>query len=134
MSVLSYYGSTVSIRAFTYGQRSWRTWVRPDISSTFCRFELMSGRTNVLQGVPKKRGISECCSVCSTVQFMLNLEFLLLVHLKVEIHMCVPSTEPSLSDIRELKNVIFKYIIQHQLLIRSQMNSIIPILHRLTSA
>ena len=82
----------------------------------------------------KKRGISECCSVCSTVQFMLNLEFLLLVHLKVEIHMCVPSTEPSLSDIRELKNVIFKYIIQHQLLIRSQMNSIIPILHRLTSA
>ena len=29
-------------------QKSWRTWVRPDISSTFCRFELMSGRTNVL--------------------------------------------------------------------------------------
>ena len=29
-------------------QKSWRTWVRPDISSTFCRFELMSGRTYVL--------------------------------------------------------------------------------------
>ena len=29
-------------------QKSWRTWVRPDISSTFCRFELMSGQTNVL--------------------------------------------------------------------------------------
>ena len=32
-------------------QNSWRTLVRPDISSTFCRFELMSGRTNVLDPV-----------------------------------------------------------------------------------
>ena len=29
-------------------QKSWRTWVRPDISLTFSRFELMSGRTNFL--------------------------------------------------------------------------------------
>ena len=28
--------------------KSWRTWVRTDISSTFRRFELMSVRTNVL--------------------------------------------------------------------------------------
>ena len=48
MSVLLYYGSTVSIGAYKNCQKSWRTWVRPDISSTFCRFELMSGRTNVL--------------------------------------------------------------------------------------
>ena len=29
-------------------QKSWRTLVRADISSTFCWFKLMSGRTNVL--------------------------------------------------------------------------------------
>ena len=48
MSIQSYYGSTGSIRTFKNCQKSWRTCVRPDISSTFCRFELMSGRTNVL--------------------------------------------------------------------------------------
>ena len=29
----------------------------------------------IIQGVPKKRGISECHSVCSTAQLMLSLEF-----------------------------------------------------------
>ena len=29
-------------------KKSWRTLVRPDVSSTFCCFEIMSGRTNVL--------------------------------------------------------------------------------------
>ena len=37
--------------------------------------------TIYIQGVPKKRGISECHSVCSTAQLMLSLEFLFPIHL-----------------------------------------------------
>ena len=87
-----------------------------------------------IQGVPKKRGINECCSVCSTAQLVLNFEFSLLIHLKIEIYMLIPSTEPFLSGIREQRNKVVKYPIQHQLLVRSQLSSIIPILYRLTSA
>ena len=75
-------------------------------------------------GCPKKRGISECCSVCSTAQLMLNLESSFLIHLKIEIHMFMPNTELFLGDI--------KYPISHLLLASSQLSSIITILHRLT--
>ena len=57
-----------------------------------------------LQGVPKKRGISEDSSVCFTAQLMLNLGFSFSIHLKIEIHMFVPSTQAFLSDIREPRN------------------------------
>ena len=60
-------------------------------------------------GCPKKRGISECHSVCSTAQLMMILEFSFPVHLKIEIHMFVPSTEQFLSDIRKPRNNFFKY-------------------------
>ena len=52
-------------------------------------------------GCPKKKGISKCCSVCSTAQLMLNLDSSILIYLKYEIHMFVPSTELFLSDISE---------------------------------
>ena len=42
------YVSKASIKALKISQKSWRTLVRLDISSTFCQFELMTGRTNVL--------------------------------------------------------------------------------------
>ena len=41
------------------------------------------------------RGISKCHSVCSTAQLMLSLEFSFPINLKIEIHVFVPSTEPS---------------------------------------
>ena len=63
----------------------------------------------VTTGCPKKRGISECRSVCSTAQLMLSLEFSFPIHLKIEIHMFVTSTEPFLSDIRERRNKFSKY-------------------------
>ena len=62
-------------------------------------------------GCPKKRGISECRSVCSSAQLMLSLKFLFPIHLKIEIQTCTPSTEPFLSDIRKLRNTFFKYLI-----------------------
>ena len=62
-----------------------------------------------IQGVPKKRGISECHSVCSTAQLMLSLEFSFPIHLKIEIHTFVTSTEPFMSDVREQRNKLFKY-------------------------
>ena len=52
-------------------------------------------------GCPKKRGISECCSVCSSSKFMLNLESSFLIHLKIVVHMFMQSTELFLSDISE---------------------------------
>ena len=58
-------------------------------------------------GVPKKRGISECYSVCFTDDFIWNQENLFMIHLKNKIHMFVPNTIPLLSDIRELRNISF---------------------------
>ena len=55
-------------------------------------------------GCPKKRGISECCSVCFTAHLILSLEYSFLIRWKREIHMIVPSTEPFLIDIREPRN------------------------------
>ena len=55
-------------------QKSWRTLVWMNISSTFCRFELMSGRTNVLGPL-----ICSYCSYfrgcCYTVTFKFILIF-----------------------------------------------------------
>ena len=42
-----------------------------------------------VQGVPRKRGISECYSVCFTADLIWNLENLFIIHLKVEIHIFV---------------------------------------------
>ena len=89
-----------------------------------------------IQGVPKKRGISEDNSVCFTAQLMLNLGFSFSLHLKIEIHMFVPSTQAFLSDIREPRNKFFKNPIWHQLLGTSNssfITSIKTIIHRLTS-
>ena len=61
-----------------------------------------------IQGVPKKRGISEDSRVCFTAQLMLNLGFSFSLHLKIEIHMFVPSTKAFLSDIREPRNNFLK--------------------------
>ena len=85
-----------------------------------------------IQGAPQKRGISECCTVCSTAQLMLSLEFSFPIHLKIEIHVFVPSTEPFLSDIRELRNKFFNYPIWQQLLASSKSSSIKRIIHRIT--
>ena len=49
-----------------------------------------------VQGVPKKR-----CSVYSTAQSIMNEEFSFLIHLKIGIHMLLPSTERFTSDVRE---------------------------------
>ena len=58
-----------------------------------------------IQGVPKKRGISECYSF--TTHLILNLENLSIIHLKVDICMFVLSTIPFLRDISELRNISF---------------------------
>ena len=60
-----------------------------------------------VQGVPRKRGISECYSVCFTADLIWNLENLFIIHSKVEIHMFVPNIIPFLRDIRELRNKSF---------------------------
>ena len=62
-----------------------------------------------LIGCPKKKGISDCCSVCPTAQLIMTLELSFLIHLKIRIHMFVASTEPFLSDIREPRHRFFKY-------------------------
>ena len=46
-----------------------------------------------IQGFLKKRGISECYSVCFTAHLINTLEFVFLIHLKIEIHIFVQSTE-----------------------------------------
>ena len=51
--------------------------------------------------VSLKRGISKSCSVCPTLQFIMNLKFSFLTHLKISIHLFGPSTAPFLDDIRE---------------------------------
>ena len=58
---------------------------------------------------PKKRGISECGSVCSTAHLMLNLEYSFKIHLKIQIHMFAPSTKSFLSNIREPSKTFFKF-------------------------
>ena len=58
-----------------------------------------------IQGVPKKWGISECYSVCFTAHFLWSLEYSFLIHLKIEIHMFVPSKKTFLSNIREQRNI-----------------------------
>ena len=82
-------------------------------------------------GCPKKRGISDCYSVYFTALFIWNLDYSFLIHLKIEIHMFVPSTEPFLSDIREQRNKCLKYQICHQLLASFKSSSIITIIHKL---
>ena len=67
----------------------------------------LSKQEMIIQGVPKKRGISECYSVCFTAHLILSLENLFIIYLKVEIHIFVPNTIPFLSDIRELRNICF---------------------------
>ena len=78
-----------------------------------------------IQGVPKKRGISECLSVCFTADLISNLAYSFLIQLKIEIHMFVPSTELFLRDIREPSHRFFKYPIFHQtrlITMRSKLN------------
>ena len=82
--------------------------------------------------VSQKRGISECCCVCSTAQLMWSFKFSFPIHLKIEIHVFVPSTEPVLSDIRELRNKFFNYPIWQQLLASSKSSFIKRIIHRIT--
>ena len=79
-------------------------------------------------GCPKKRGISESCSVCPTDQLIMDLEFSHVIHLNNRIHMFLPSTEPFLCDITEPKHRFFKYTIFYQLLASTQLSSIITIL------
>ena len=92
----------------------------------------LRAKTLTNTGCPKKRGISECCSVCSTAQLMLDLESAFLIHLKIEIHMFVPSTKIFLSDISERRRRFDKFPFWH-ILFASSQSSIITILHRLTS-
>ena len=65
-----------------------------------------------IQGVPKKRGISECFSVCFTPHLIWSLEYSFLMHLKIEIHVFIARTKQFLSDVRELRNIyqIFVFI------------------------
>ena len=65
----------------------------------------MSSYSVQIQGVPKKRLISECCSVWSTAKFIMNLEFSFLIHLTIGIHLFLPSTETFLMDIREPRRI-----------------------------
>ena len=60
-----------------------------------------------LQGVPKKRRISEYYSICFTTHLILNLEDLSKIHLKVDIRMFIVNTIPYLRDISELRNISF---------------------------
>ena len=80
-----------------------------------------------LQGVLKKRGISKHGSVCSTVYLMLSLESSFLIHLKIEIHVLVSSTETFLSNIRVPRHKLFKYPISDK-----SVASHPPLLHRLS--
>ena len=58
----------------------------------------------IIQGVPKKRGISEYYGICFTACLIWNLENSFLILLKIEIHIFVPNAKPFLRDIRELRN------------------------------
>ena len=62
-----------------------------------------------IQGVPKKRGISECYSVSFTALMIWSLDYSLVTHLKIDIHRLVPNTntKPFLGDIRELRNLLY---------------------------
>ena len=77
--------------------------------SIFIKFIL----SHQVRCVPKKRGISKCHSVCFTAQLMLNSEFSILIHFKIEINMFLSRTEPFLSDIREPRNKFVKNPIWH---------------------
>ena len=66
-------------------------------------------KTQVYKRCPKKRGISEFCSVSFNAQMMLNLDYSFLINFEIEIHMFVASTEPFLMDIIETRNRSFKY-------------------------
>ena len=79
---------------------------------------------------PKNLNISKYSSVCSTAHFMLNLEYSFLINLNIEIQMFLPSTEPTLNSIRELRYKFFKYQIWHQILGSFQTSSIRTILHK----
>ena len=59
----------------------------PGESWKLCKQEM------IIQGVPKKRGISECYSVCFTAHLILSLENLFIIYLKVEIHMFLSNTK-----------------------------------------
>ena len=61
------FGFKFSIRALKNCQKSWRTLVRPDISSTFCQFELISGWTNVLDPVCQLQKNWVSCFRCNTL-------------------------------------------------------------------
>ena len=80
--------------------------------------------------VSLKKGISECRCVCSTAQLMWSLEFSFPIHLKIEIHVFVTSTEPFLSDFRERRKWFFKYPIWHILLASCESSSS-RVIHRL---
>ena len=68
---------------------------------------LMFKNNNIynVQGVPKKRGISECYHVCFIDHSIWSLEYSFFIHLKIEIHVLFARTKPCLSNIRELKNI-----------------------------
>ena len=58
--------------------------------------------------------------VYSTANLMMNLQNSFLMHLKIEIHTFVPSTEPFLRNIRKPRHESFKNTIGLQMLARSQ--------------
>ena len=58
-----------------------------------------------LQGVQKKGGLANA----AVFALLLNIELLsFLIHLKIEIYLFIPSTEPLLSDFREPRNRFFR--------------------------
>ena len=54
---------------------------------------LKYGQYSNIQGVPKKRGISDGCNDCFTDQVVCNQKHSLLTKLKIEIHMMLPSIQ-----------------------------------------
>ena len=65
-----------------------------------------------IQGVPKKRGISECYSICFTAHLIWNVENSFLIHLKIDINMFTQSAKSFLNDIMGLRNIflIFEFL------------------------
>ena len=59
----------------------------------------------IYRASPKKKGISECYSLCCTAHLIWNLEYLFLIQWIIEIHMFVANTKPFMSNIREPRNI-----------------------------
>ena len=117
-----------------YESCTWKIWdvYMRNIRYVYEKYETCIWKTWGMYRVSQKRGISEYNIVYSTAQLMLSEEFSFQIHLKIEIHLLVPSTEPFLSDIREPRKRFLKHPIWHQLLASSKSSSVITIIHRLT--